>query len=135
VPEYALTELQVDILKVLWARRQATVTDVQAALRPRRKLAHTTVATLLARMERKGVVAHDVDGREYVYRPTVDESRVRRSVAAEITDLAERLFAGDVVALVNQLLSEQDVKANDLKRVRELIEKREAALRRKAGRR
>lgn len=126
---YGLTELQLDILKALWKREEATVVDVQDALRPRRKLAMTTVATHLTRLERRGIIAHRTSGRQYVFRALVDESKVRRSVAAEISELAGRLFAGDVTGLVSHLLSDRDVDAEDLKRMRALITKREAELR------
>jgi BlaI family penicillinase repressor len=135
VDQYGLTELQLDILKALWKREEATVVDVQNALRPRRKLALTTVATHLMRLERRGIIAHRTEGRQYVFRALVDESKVRRSVALEISELAERLFAGDVTELVSHLLSDRDVDAEDLKRMRALITKREAELRGRRTRR
>lgn len=133
--QYRLTELQLDILKALWKREEATVVDVQNALRPRRKLAMTTVATHLMRLERKGIIAHRTEGRQYVFRALVDESKVRRSVVSEFSQLAERLFAGDVTELVSHLLSDRDVEAEDLKRIRALITKREAELRGRRNRR
>jgi BlaI family penicillinase repressor len=135
VDQYGLTELQLDILKALWKREEATVADVQNALRPRRKLALTTVATHLMRLERRGIIAHRTEGRQYVFRALVDESKVRRSVASEISELAGRLFAGDVTELVSHLLSDRDVDADDLKRMRALITKREAELRGRRTRR
>ena len=133
--QYGLTELQLDILKALWKREEATVADVQNALRPRRKLAMTTVATHLMRLERRGIIAHRAEGRQYVFRALVDESKVRRSIASEISELAERIFAGDVTELVSHLLSDRDVDAEDLKRMRALISKREAELRGRRTRR
>lgn len=133
--QYGLTELQLDILKTLWKREEATVVEVQSALRPRRKLALSTVATHLSRLERRGIIAHRTAGRQYVFHALVDESKVRRSVASEISDLAERLFAGDVTELVSHLLSDRDVDAEELQRIRELITKREAELRDRRSRR
>jgi BlaI family penicillinase repressor len=135
VAEHGLTELQLEILQVLWDRGEATVLEVQQALRPKRELAQTTVATLLARMERKGVIDHRSEGRQYVYRPLIDRSKARRSVMSEISELTDRLFAGDVAAMVNHLLEESEVKPDDLARVRAMIEEREAALQKKGGRR
>lgn len=127
--EYGLTELQLDIMGVLWAHGEATAVEVREALRPGRELAPTTVSTLLSRLERKGVVAHRTEGRQYVYRAAVEEARVRRSLVGEVTDMADRLFAGDVAELVTQLLAESDVGPDDLARVRKMIERREAELR------
>ncbi|HEX6749877.1 MAG TPA: BlaI/MecI/CopY family transcriptional regulator [Longimicrobium sp.] len=125
---YALTELQAAILKVLWAHDETTVIDVHDALRAERRIAQSTVATLLSRMEKKGLVVHRVEGRQYVYRALVDEGQVRRSVVAEFTDLAGRLFEGDVATMVSHLLTAQDVEGQDLARIREIVDRREAEL-------
>jgi BlaI family transcriptional regulator, penicillinase repressor len=122
---HALTELQLQLLRVLWARGESTVVEVQEALRPERRLAQTTVATLLSRLEKRGVVAYRTEGRQYVYRPLVTEAEVRGSVLAEVT---EQLFDGDVAALVSHLLTAAEADAADLAKVRALIEARERAL-------
>ena len=128
--DYGLTELQLDIMGVLWSRGEATSAAVREALQPDRELAPTTVSTLLRRLEKKGVVEHRTEGRQYVYRAAVEEARVRRSVVSEVTEMADRLFAGDMAALVTQLLAEGDVGPDDLARVRRMIEEREGELRR-----
>ncbi len=125
---YALTELQAAILKVLWARGETTVIDVHDALRAERRIAQSTVATLLSRMEKKGLVSHRTEGRQYVYRALVDEGQVRRSVVAEFTELAGRLFEGDVATMVSHLLTAQEVEGQDLARIREMVERREAEM-------
>ena len=127
MPDYGLTELQLEIMAVLWARGEATAADVRDALD--RDLAQTTVSTLLSRLEKRGLVMHRTEGRQYVYRAVVEEARVRRSIVSDLTEMADRLFAGDVAELVTQLLSESDVDADDLARVRSMIERREAELR------
>ena len=125
---YALTELQLGILKVLWSRPEATVVDLHDALRDERRIAQSTVATLLSRMVKKGLVARRADGRQYLYSARVDENQVRRSVVADFTDLAGRLFEGDVATMVSHLLTTQDVEEDDLARIRELVDRREAEL-------
>lgn len=127
--DFGLTELQLDIMGVLWERGEATAVEVREALRPERELAPTTVATLLSRLEKKGLVTHRTEGRQYVYRAAVEEARVRRSVVSEFTEMADRLFDGDVAELVTHLLAGRDVGADDLARVREMIDRREAELR------
>ena len=122
------TELQLAILRVLWERGEATGAEVQEGLAPSRPLAQSTVATLLSRMERKGLLTHRADGRQFVYRAVVSEEEVRSSVVEEFSGLAGDLFRGDVAALVSQLLTAQDVAPGDLARVRELIEAREREL-------
>ena len=72
-----LTDLQIALLRVLWDRREATVAEIAEALRPARDLAPTTIATLLSRLEKRGVVSHTAQGRQYVYRARVSEGEVR----------------------------------------------------------
>jgi BlaI family transcriptional regulator, penicillinase repressor len=116
---HTLGELQHAIMAVLWARGEATVTDVHAALQPSRRLAPTTIATMLRKMEEKGVVSHRAEGRQFVYRPTVSEEQVRRSMVGE---LVERLFGGDPAALVAHLVSEHEVDTRELAELRQRLE-------------
>jgi predicted transcriptional regulator len=132
VTEYSLTELQLEIMRVLWTRGEATVVEVQDALRPARDLAQATVATLLSRMERKGVIAHHIVGRQFVYHAVVQEQQARRTLVAELADVADRVFHGDVAALVSHLLAARDVAPADLARVRALIDAKEAEMRGRA---
>jgi BlaI family transcriptional regulator, penicillinase repressor len=125
---HSLTELQLAVMRVLWLRGEATVLEVQDALHEERPLAQTTVATLLSRLEKRRIVAYRTDGRQYVYRPLITEDEVRGSVLAEVKD---RLFQGDVTTLVSQLLSDAEVGAADLAKVRKLIDARERALKEK----
>jgi BlaI family transcriptional regulator, penicillinase repressor len=128
---YSLTELQLALMRVLWERSEATVVEVQEALEPTRPLAQSTVATLLSRLEKKGLLSHRVERRQYIYRPAVSEADVKRSMVGQFAELADGLFQGDVAALVSHLLTAQDVAPGDLARVRALIEARERELRRR----
>lgn len=117
-----LTPLQLDVMRVLWERGEATATDVHAALSPERGLAPTTVATLLRRLEKRGLIEHRSEGRQFVFRPAVAEAEARDAM---VDELAERLFEGDAVELVHHLLTRRDLRPGDLERVRKLIEARE----------
>lgn len=128
MPDFSLTELQLEIMNILWEREEATIVEVREALQSERDLAHTTVSTLLSRLEKKGVVTHRTEGRQYVYAPAVEAQRVKRSVVSEFSDVAERLFSGDIADLVTHLLAENEVDADDLARVRKMIEAKEAEL-------
>lgn len=116
---HTLGDLQLAIMRVLWERREAAVAEVHEALLDERGLAPTTIATMLSKMERKGVVAHRAEGRRFVYRPTVSEPQVRRSMVGELT---ERLFGGDRVALVSHLLAEHALDPAELTELRRLTE-------------
>ena len=117
-----LTALQLDVMRVLWERGEASAAEVHAALAPERPLAPTTVATLLRRLEKRGLVSHRTEGRQFVYRPAVAEQEARDAM---VDELAERLFEGDAVRLVHHLLTRNDLEPGDLGRVRALIEDRE----------
>lgn len=105
-------------MRVLWDRDEATVLEVQERLRPDRDLAQTTIATLLSRLEKRGVIAHRLDGRQFVYRPLVSEQDVRRSMVSELTTL---LFDGSAAALMSHLLRSRDIDPGDLDRVKRMI--------------
>ena len=113
-----LTDLQLAIVRILWERGECTVLEVQEALAPERKLAQTTVATILTRLEKRKIVRHQAKGRLFVYKALVTEPQVRRSMVSDLTAL---LFDGSPAALINHLLSEKEIKASDLDEVKRLI--------------
>src|SRR5215212_7983718 len=113
-----LTELQIAILRLLWEQGELTVAQIWEHLYPRRKLAQTTVATVIARLQRRRILARRTRDRQFVYRPLVTEADIQHSMVSELT---ERLFAGDVTALVSHLLSARDLTPGDLARVRKII--------------
>ena len=117
--DIALSELQLDVMRVLW-RGEASVADVAAALVTSRGLAHTTIATVLTRLAKRGLVDANRDGRQLIYRALVDESQVRRSM---VGDLIQSLFRGDPKALLAHLVSEKEVAPGDLERVQALLAK------------
>lgn len=126
----ALTDAQIDLMRVLWARGEATIADVHQALARTRPVAPTTVATVLARLEKKRAVTHRVDGRQFVYRALVSEADVRRTA---LGTLAAQLFTGSVPALVSQLLADRDVTPAELDEVKALIGAKERELQAHSG--
>lgn len=118
-----LSDQQLAFMRVLWDRGEATAQDVQAALGDQgHELAPTTVATVLTRLERKGLVAHRRRGRQFVYRARAGEQEIRRSMLARLTDF---FFGGDPDALVSHLTAGQGLGEEDLEEVRRLISDRE----------
>ena len=120
--EVRLTELQLEIMSVLWKKGSATVADVHDAIGAKRGLAPATVATLLRRLEKKGAVTHETEGRQFVYRALITSAAARRSMLSEV---AERLLPADVPALINQLLASKKIGAEELDQVKKLIEAKE----------
>jgi BlaI family transcriptional regulator, penicillinase repressor len=114
----SLSELQIALMRVLWDRGETSTADVAAVLADERGLAHTTIATLLTRLEKRGVVVQRRDGRQLFYRAAVEESEVRRSMVA---DLIGSLFAGDANELVAHLVQEAEIAPDDLARIRQRL--------------
>ncbi len=114
----SLSELQLELMRVLWTRGEASTADVAEVLANSRGLAHTTIATLLSRLEKRGVVASRRDGRQLVYRALVAQGEVQRSM---VSGLLDNLFGGDARALLAHLVREEEIAPGDLDRVRELL--------------
>lgn len=120
-----LARLQLAIIQVLWDRKEAKVAEVQEALKPDRDLAYTTVGTMLAKMEVNGQVDHRSEGRSNIYRPLIQQTEVSHTM---VSDLAERLFQGDVSQLMCSLLDGCEVSSEELTRLKKLIRDKEKEL-------
>jgi predicted transcriptional regulator len=114
-----LSDLQIALMRVVWDKGEASAADVHRALKRTRPMAITTVATLLARLDKKGMVSHRADGRTFIYRARVSELEVRRSMLAGLVD---NLFRGNPAEVVQHLLSDEDVSPGDIPRIRELLD-------------
>src|SRR5207247_10474608 len=93
---HQLTELQLAIMRVIWDRSEATVQEIWEALHAERGLAQTTVATMLSRLERRGVVTRRAQARQYHYRAAVPEQEVQHAMVGALTAPP---FDGHVTAL------------------------------------
>ncbi|MBL8730315.1 MAG: BlaI/MecI/CopY family transcriptional regulator [Planctomycetes bacterium] len=112
-----LGELQLAILRTLWQRGDAAVADVHAALSDR-GLALTTIATMLRKMEEKGLVSHRENGRQFLYRARVAPDLVQKNL---VSDLVVRLFDGDPLELVNHLLRAGEIDLGELDDLRRKV--------------
>lgn len=121
--EHSLGDLQHAIMRVLWDRGETPVADVHQALLTERGLALTTIATMLSKMEKKGVVTRRMEGRGFLYSPAVSEDAVHQSM---VSDLTEQLFDGNAAALVSHLLTSQEIDRGELDSIKELIARHEA---------
>jgi BlaI family transcriptional regulator, penicillinase repressor len=117
--DIVLSDLQLELVRVLWRSGELSVAEVTEALADR-DLAHTTVATLLTRLEKRGVVVARRDGRMLVYTACVSEAQVRRSM---VSSLIAQVFRGDPKALLAHLVSEREVAQGDLEQVRALLQR------------
>jgi predicted transcriptional regulator len=113
-----LTEVQLAVMRALWGVGRATTAAVHERMGKPRSLAYTTVATLLSRLEKRGLVISRKDGRERVFEPVVTERDVTRHM---VSDLVAKLFRGDARALVSHLVSDSEFDETDLETVRRML--------------
>ena len=120
-PSPGLTDAELRIMRVLWELKRANVGDVVERLAGRRhRPAYNTVLTTLGILERKGYVTHEKVGRAFAYLPVVDQSEARRSALSQVLS---RFFDDSPRLLVLDLLGHERTNADELRRVRELIER------------
>jgi BlaI family transcriptional regulator, penicillinase repressor len=116
-----LGDLQLAILKILWERGEAATTEVHVALEASHGLAPTTVATMLRKMETRGLVSHREEGRRFIYRATLAETDAASSAAVDVLD---RLFDSSLAGMVSHLLELRKVDADELDELARLVAKK-----------
>ena len=115
-----LTEAELRIMNVLWEKGSATVHEVLQALPAKPNLAYNSVLTTIRILETKGYVKHLKDKRAHVYLPKVDRKDATRS---EVRHLVSRFFGNSHEQLVLNILEEGSIDADELARVRQLLER------------
>ena len=113
-----LTEVELELMDVLWDKGQATVTDIVEAL-PDERLAYSSVLTMMRILEQKEYVTHEKSGRAFIYRPLVDRRTAQQSV---IGYLLKRFFDNSPEQLVVNLLEHEEVGPREVKRLKRMIE-------------
>jgi Predicted transcriptional regulator len=121
-PPPRLGKMQLQIMQVLWDRGEATARQITEELCRTTPIAHSTVQTLLRKMEAKGAITHDASERIFVFRPLYPRHEVNGSVAQ---DILKRVFGGSVYGLVSHLFKSETISADEMRRLRELIEESE----------
>lgn len=116
-----LGKVQLQIMQILWQNGEATARQITEELNATAAppLAHSTVQTLLRKMEAKGAVTHEAEERTFVFKPLFRQSEVSETAAS---DLLARVFQGSVYGLVSHLLKSETVSPDELKRLRQLID-------------
>ena len=110
--------VQYQIMQVLWEKNRANAREITDALNKIRPMAHSTVQTLLRKLEEKGAVDHDIDDRTFIFYPTVEAEKVRRN---GLKDIMDRMFAGSPSGLVSHLIKNEKFSKKELEEIRKLI--------------
>jgi BlaI family transcriptional regulator, penicillinase repressor len=114
-----LTEAELRIMNVLWQKGPATVHEVLQAMPEKPALAYNSVLTIVRILEKKGYVKHDKDKRAHVYTAQVNRENATRS---EVSRLVSRFFGDSHELLVLNILEDKGIDAEELERVRQLLE-------------
>src|SRR3954454_12558714 len=112
-----LTEQELEIMKIVWARESATVRDVYEALLERRKVAYTTVMTMMKILETKKYLKKSLADRAYVYRPAQPKGEV---IGDMVRDFVNRVFNGSAEPLLLHLVQEHDLSPEELEEIARL---------------
>lgn len=114
-----LTERELDVMSILWREGSGTVNEVREQLAD--ELAYTTVLWALQTLEEKGHVRHEKEGRAYRYYPLVEAEVAGGNALSRLLDKA---FHGSAEMLLAQLVTERGLGAEEMKRMRDLLERR-----------
>ena len=113
-----LTDQELEIMKIIWTRGTATVRDVYEELLTRRKIAYTTVMTMMGILEQKGHLKKSADERAYVYTPAQPQREV---VGNMIQDFLKRVFNGSAKPLLVHLVEDKKLSTEELDEIRKLL--------------
>ena len=113
-----LTDVELEIMKVVWGREKATVRDVYETLLERRKIAYTTVMTMMKILEQKKYLRKTQDDRAFVYRPTKPKKQVIQGMVREFVD---RVFNGSAEPLLLHLVEDRKLSGKDLDEISRMI--------------
>ena len=116
------TEKELEILKVLWAQGPSTVRQVNDEINKQQETGYTTTLKLMQIMTDKGLLVRDDSGFKHVYKPAVSAENTEKQIVGEMLD---KVFSGSAQRLVMRLLSSKQVTAEELKKIRQLLDKME----------
>jgi len=114
-------KVQLRIMQVLWEKSRANAREITEALNKIAPIAHSTVQTLLRKLEQKGAVDHSIDNRTFIFYPLVKAEKVKQSA---LSDLIERVFAGSPAGMVSYLINSEYLPPEELEEIRNLIEEK-----------
>ena len=116
--EKLLTEVEFELMSILWRLGEGSVSDVIEQLPKDRELAYTSVSTILRILEQKAVLGIRKEGRGHIYIPYLKKTEYE---AKTVKDVVERVFEGTPAALVKQLLDSGNIGDKELAEIKKLI--------------
>ena len=119
MPDTTPTERELEILKILWERGEATVREVYEEMSRHAPIVQNTVQAFLRTMEEKNLVAHRLEGRTFIYRPVLRHEDTKQRMVSRVL---QRVFDGAIDQLVQSALSLRKPTPGELARLEQLIE-------------
>lgn len=113
-----LTESELEIMEVVWALKRGTVREVYEVLLKRRKVAYTTVMTMMGILEGKGHLRRQKEGRAFLYIPTRPRQKV---IASMVEEFVSRVFKGSAGPLVAGLLKDKKLSPEEVAEIERLL--------------
>ena len=115
------TEVELELLTVLWYKDSATVRELYEVVSQRRALGYTSVLKMLQIMTEKGLVERTEVGKAHVYRAAASQEETQNQL---LRDLSERLFSGSAAQLAMHALSMQPASQEELQEIRRIIKQK-----------
>ncbi|MGV3719664.1 MAG: BlaI/MecI/CopY family transcriptional regulator [Actinomycetota bacterium] len=115
----SMGKLQLQIMQILWQNGEASAREITDALSQAEPVMHSTVQTILRKLEAKGAVAHRREGRTFIFGPLCERSAATETATR---DLLDRVFHGSIYGLVSHLLKHETISQDELRRLRQLID-------------
>jgi len=120
--EKLLTDVELELMNILWSIGEGSVADVLEHLSTGRDLAYTSVSTILRILEQKGVLKARKEGRGHIYIPVLKKTDYE---AKAVKHVVEKVFEGTPVALVRQLLNSGQLDKGEIEELKKLLSKSE----------
>jgi predicted transcriptional regulator len=117
-----LTDVELEIMKVVWELEKGTVREVYETLREQKRIAYTTVMTMMNILEKKGHLRKRKQGRAYLYEPVRAKSQM---ISSMVDDFVGRVFDGAARPLLLNLVKDHKITQKDLEEISKLIEEAE----------
>lgn len=116
----SLGDSEMEVLTLVWELKKATVSQVQEKILQNRKVAYTTVMTMMQNLSKKGYLEFEKEGQMYVYTPAIDPTKVKKDFLGHMIN---KVFKGSPAALMQTLVQSEEISDEDQKSIMDIINK------------
>lgn len=120
-----LTPVEQELMDILWVIGQGTVHEVLEQLPKNRKLAYTSVSTILRIMQQKNILTIKKNGRQHIYKPLISKQKF---ASHSVKKIVKQVFSGNSVELVNYLLDKNNLSINEIDTIQKLLDAKKKEL-------